>query len=101
MNPDQRLDALFAAARDAAPETEAAEYAFETRLLARLREERGASWFGLALKLSPIFAALVIAAGAWFSAATSLETDATEYAWDAVRDGGTSALVAWLPETDR
>lgn len=102
MNPDQRLDALLAAARDSAPDTTRAEYAFETRLLARLREERGSSWFGIALKLSPIFAALVIAAGAWFTAATSLESDAAEYAWDAVSGGGgASALTAWLPEADR
>ncbi|MGB8167676.1 MAG: hypothetical protein WCF18_09325 [Chthoniobacteraceae bacterium] len=97
MNPDQKLDALLRAARDAAPDTASAEYGFETRLLARLREERGASWFTIALRLSPIFAALVVAAAAWCHSFTSIEPDPT-YAWDAVRSGGTSAIFAWLPE---
>ena len=33
-NPDQKLDALFAAARATAPDTSRAEYGFETRLAA-------------------------------------------------------------------
>jgi len=100
MNPDQKIDALVRAARDAAPDTDAAEFAFETRLLARLREERGGAWFGIALKLSPLFAALVIAAAAWCRSSTSLEPE-PDYVWDAVRSGGASALVAWLPEADQ
>jgi hypothetical protein len=100
MNPDQKLDALLRAARDAAPDTSAAEFAFETRLLARLREQRGSAWFTVALKLSPIFAALVIAAAAWCHSFTGIEADPT-YAWDAVRGGGTSALFAWLPEAEQ
>jgi hypothetical protein len=35
---DPKLDALFAAARLAAPDTSRLEYGFETRLTARLRE---------------------------------------------------------------
>lgn len=100
MNPDQKLDALLRAARDAAPDTASTEFAFETRLLARLREERGGAWFAIALKLSPLFAALVLAAAAWCHSSASIEPDPT-YAWDAVRSGGASALVAWLPEADR
>ncbi len=100
MNPDQKLDALFRAAREDAPDTAGAEFAFETRVLARLREERGSSWFTIALRLSPIFAALVVAAAAWCHSSTGIEPDPT-YAWDAVRSGGTSALVAWLPEAER
>ncbi len=100
MNPDQKLDALLRAARGDAPDTASAEFAFETRLLARLREERASSWFAIALKLSPLFAALVIAAAAWCHSSTSIEPDPT-YAWDAVRSGGTSALFAWMPEADR
>lgn len=100
MNPDQKLDALFRATREAAPDTALAEFAFETRLLARLREERGSSWFTIAFRLSPIFAALVVAAAAWCRTSTGIVPDPT-YAWDAVRSGGTSALVAWLPEADR
>jgi hypothetical protein len=99
MNPDQKLDALLRAVRDAAPDTTSAEFAFETRLLARLREERGSAWYSVALRLSPFFAALVIAAAAWCRSSASIEPDPT-YAWDAVRSGGTSALVAWLPEAE-
>ena len=100
MNPDQQLDALLRAARADAPDTASAEYAFETRLLARLREERGSAWYSLALKLSPLFAALVVAAAVWCQSSTSIAPDPA-YAWDAVRNGGTSALFAWLPEADR
>ena len=77
MNPDQKLDALLRAARDAAPDTASAEFAFETRLLARLREERGGAWFAIALKLSPLFAALVVAAAAWCHSSASVEPDPT------------------------
>ena len=100
MNPDQKLDALLRSARATVPDTASTEFAFETRLLARLREERGGAWFAVALKLAPLFAVLVIAAAAWCRSSTSLDPDPT-YAWDAVRSGGTSALVAWLPEADR
>lgn len=100
MNPDQKLDALLRAAREGAPDTAGAEFAFETRLLARVREEQSSSWFVIAVRLSPVLAALVIAAAAWCHTSTSIEPDAT-YAWDAVRSGGTSALVAWLPEADQ
>ena len=64
-NRDPQLDALFHAARTDAPDTARAEYGFETRLLARLREERGASIFSWAWKLAPFFAAVAIAAGWW------------------------------------
>ena len=58
MNPDQKLDALLRAARAATPDTDRAEFALETRVLSRLREERSGAWFALALRLSPLFAAL-------------------------------------------
>lgn len=97
MNPDEKLDALFRAARAIEPDTAAAELAFETRLLARLREERNASWFAIGLRLSPVFAALVLAAAVWCHQFAGVEPDA-EYALDALRSGGVSALEAWLPE---
>ena|SRR5436190_19684420 len=100
MKSDPQLDALFRAARDVAPDTSRNEFAFETRLLARLREERRGSWITIALRLSPFFAALVVAAAVWCRSYTGIEPDAS-YAFDAVRSGGTSALVAWLPEADR
>ena len=65
MNPEPDLDALFSAVRADAPDTARVEFAFETRLLARLREERGTSLFSWAWKLAPFFAAIAIAAGWW------------------------------------
>lgn len=100
MNPDEKLDALLRAARETPTDTSSAEYAFETRLLARLREEQSSTWFAVAMKLSPFFAALVVAAAAWCYSSTSIEPDPA-YAWDAVRSGGSSALIAWLPEAEK
>ncbi len=66
MKTDHLLDRLFDAARsEGAPDTSAAEYGFETRLLARLREERGESIAWWARRLCPYFALLTVAAGLW------------------------------------
>ena len=65
MNPKPDLDALFRAARADAPDTARVEFAFETRLLARLREDRGTSIFAWAWRLAPFFAAVAIAASWW------------------------------------
>ena len=64
---DEKLDKLFAAARDVKPDTARAEYGFETRLTAHLRAERqpAAPWYAFAWKLVPTFAALVVALGVW------------------------------------
>jgi len=103
MNPDEssdeKLDALLHAARKTSLPGRAG-YGFETRLLARLREERGTSFFGIGLRLSPIFAALVVAAAAWCHSFVSLEPDAT-YAWDAVRSGAVPVVEAWLGAEER
>jgi hypothetical protein len=64
-NLDEKLDALFAAARAAAPDTSRVEYAFETRLKARLRAESTSSLFAWAWRLCPFFAALALAVGWW------------------------------------
>jgi hypothetical protein len=65
-NFDQKLDALFAAARAATPpDTSRAEYAFETRLAARLRTENSGTLSAWAWKLCPFFAALALAVGWW------------------------------------
>jgi hypothetical protein len=64
-NLDQKLDALFAAARATAPNTERAEFAFETRLAARLHAENSGSLFAWAWRLCPFFAALALAVGWW------------------------------------
>jgi hypothetical protein len=59
---DERLDRLFAAARNARVETSALEEHFETRLMARLRERRreGIPWYALMWRMVPVFAVLVI-----------------------------------------
>ena len=64
---DEKLDKLFASAREVKPDTARAEYGFETRLTARLRAERDqtAPWYAFAWKLVPTFAAIVLALGVW------------------------------------
>ena len=69
---DDPLDGLFRAARESeVPFVEAAgglgrlEYGFETRMLARLREDRGSSWLAWAARLCPFAAVLAIGAGVW------------------------------------
>ena len=66
MNDDQ-LNELFRAARTSRPDTSRAEYGFETRLLAALREIRKqpTPWATLAWRLMPVFAAIVVVTGAW------------------------------------
>jgi hypothetical protein len=100
MNLDKQLDALLRAARESAPDTSRAEHAFETRLAARLREERGESWFAWAWRLSPFLAALVVASAMWCRTSTGIEAD-TEALLDAVRSGGQAPMLAWWPEEER
>ena len=74
---DEELNRLFQAARQHTPDTARAEYAFETRLLARLRAERARPaawpWAAVAARLLPVFAAIVLALGAWNLASPRLE----------------------------
>ena len=68
--PDHDLDALFALARDNRPDTSAAEFAFETRLMARLRDRPAAPevssiWAMVSWRMIPIFAACVLALTIW------------------------------------
>jgi hypothetical protein len=55
---DERLDRLFAAARDERADISAADEFFETRLLARIKERREAAgpWYAAAWRLLPVFA---------------------------------------------
>jgi hypothetical protein len=64
---DDKLDNLFAAAREVKPDTARAEYSFETRLMAHLRSERERAlpWYAFTWKLIPTFAAVVVALGVW------------------------------------
>jgi hypothetical protein len=61
-NADERLDRLFAAARNERMDTSAQEEHFETRLMARLRERRreGIPWYALIWRSVPVLAVLVV-----------------------------------------
>jgi hypothetical protein len=63
--PDDPLDALFRAARENAGDHSRVEFGFETRTLARIREDRSSSWFAWAVRLCPFAAVLAIGAGVW------------------------------------
>jgi len=84
-NFDPIVDRLFEAARGDAPDTSRAEFAFETRLMARIREEQSSSIFAWAWKLAPFFAVVLIAVSLWNRpTAAQLNGTATMVA-DAVR----------------
>ena len=91
-HPDPELDALFARARAQRPDTSAAEFAFETRLLARLRaqHEAGSIWALVSWRLIPLFAACVLALTIWQDEASSDASDA------ATIDGITNPVAADL-----
>ena len=92
-NPDPSLDRLLAAARAAAPDTSRVEYAFETRLAARLRAENGASLFAWAWRLCPFFAALALAV-AWWSQSSERAEVYSQIAAEAAP--GNEELLAYL-----
>ena len=77
-NPDAQLDALFAAARRNRLDTSAAEYAFETRLMARLRArtETTSIWASVSWRLMPFFAVGVLALTLWQSEFAGEASDA-------------------------
>jgi len=77
--PDADLDALFALARAQRPDSSAAEFAFETRLLARLRarHETGSVWAMVSWRLIPFFAVCVVAVTLWQA---ETESDASDVA---------------------
>jgi hypothetical protein len=72
-NSDDGLDALFALARARRADTGKAEYAFETRLMARLRAERESEsvWAKVSWRLVPFFAACVVGMAVWHSEVAS------------------------------
>jgi len=82
-NQDGQLDALFALARARRPDTSAAEFAFETRLLARLRaqQETDSVWAMVSWRLIPFFAACVVALTLWHSQIVTETNDAEQMAY--------------------
>jgi hypothetical protein len=79
---DHELDALFARARAAQPDTAAAEYGFETRLMANLRDRRrmgSMPIFGaLSWRLMPVFAVIVLVLAVWHERVTADARDAEQ-----------------------
>jgi hypothetical protein len=82
-NRDEQLDALFAQARTRRPDISAAEFAFETRLLARLRarEEAGSIWAMVSWRLVPFFAVCVVALALWQAEVVTETNDAEQTAY--------------------
>jgi hypothetical protein len=82
-NQDGRLDALLALARANRLDTSAAEFAFETRLLARLlaREETGSIWAMVSWRLLPFFAVCVVALTIWHSQVVTETNEAEQMAY--------------------
>jgi len=77
---DEQLNELFRAARASRPDMSRAEYGFETRLLAAIRELRNqpTPWATIAWRLMPVFAAIVVVTGAWsYSVQSQMSTEAT------------------------
>ncbi|MEQ1860698.1 MAG: hypothetical protein ABMA13_12255 [Chthoniobacteraceae bacterium] len=95
-NPDSNLDRLLSAARADAPDTSRFEFAFETRLLARLREERNASVFAWAWKLAPFFAVLAIVAGFWSHSTTATADSLAILVAEASEGSAEVTLVSYL-----
>ena len=81
-NQDGQLDALFALARARRPDTSAAEFAFETRLMARLRaqQETDSVWAKVSWRLIPFFAACVVALTVWHSQVVTETNEAEQVA---------------------
>ena len=79
---DGQLDALFALARACRPDTSAAEFAFETRLMARLRaqQETDSVWAKVSWRLIPFFAACVVALTVWHSQVVTETNEAEQVA---------------------
>jgi hypothetical protein len=65
---DPKLEALFSSARARRRDTSRVEYGFETRLMARIRDERAGApglWQSWTWRLMPAFGAVVMALGIW------------------------------------
>ena len=97
-DPHDPLAALFRAAREDADFADGGgrlEYGFETRVLARVREERASSWLAWAARLCPFAAALAVAAGVW-TAMHWEDSPGSESVVDAVRLAGMPVLDYYL-----
>jgi len=80
--PSDSLDELFARARDRRPDTSRAEYAFETRLLARLHASRQAdrAWAVVSWRMIPFFAVFTLGLVLWQTQMISAPQEAEQIA---------------------
>jgi len=80
---DADLDSLFSRARAERINTSSMEYAFETRLLARLRAEKEPSpiWAMVSWRMMPFFVACVLALAVWREQVVTETDDATQAAY--------------------
>jgi hypothetical protein len=97
--PDGDLDELFRAVREDQDFSGGVAFALETRVLARLREERRGSWLALAWRLCPYVAALAIAAGIW-SYASHDDPLESESLYAAVRLAGMPVIDYYLGDDE-
>jgi hypothetical protein len=97
-NPDQQLERLFSAVREEQPDTTRHQWGFETRVIARLHEERTvtASMFAWAWRLCPFFAVLALAAGIWSRSTDARVRADSSLLVEVAQAGEERALVGYL-----
>src|SRR5262245_19220878 len=98
-NPDPIIDRLLSAVRSETPDVSRFEFAFETRMMSRIREERSASVFTWSWKLAPFFAALALAATLWCRTTTAAADSLAGFVSDAARSSQEAKLVSFLTGT--
>lgn len=95
-NPDANLHRLLRAAAVEERDFSRLEYGFETRTLARLREESSTSVFTWAWRLAPFFGALAVAAGLWSRSATASADSLGSLVVEASRNGTNALVVSYF-----
>ena len=95
---DARLNALFAAARREPVDVSHLEFGFETRVMARLREEANpfAAVMALAWRLCPFFAALALAASLWSRTPDVRGESSAQLMVEVARTGEDQALLSYM-----
>lgn len=93
---DPQLNRLFRAAASESRECYRGEFAFETRVMARIREDGNGSIATWAWRLAPFFGALAIAAGIWSQSTMAAADSLGSIAVEASRASGSSQLLMFL-----
>jgi hypothetical protein len=90
--PPLNLEDLFAQARLRQPATDRAQFAFETRLLARIRTEKAAPapsvWATASWRMIPFFAVGVLGLSLWQGEVATTAQDAAQAAYVENPDAG-------------